>query len=178
MSQECLEEEGQALAFAPALREGYAEPETLSGALATAHSAGIAVDWEAFFEGTAAKAVALPTYAFQRERYWIDSATSPGDPAGSGQAATAHPLLGAEVRVAGGGECLFTGRLSLSTHPWLADHAVAGTVLLPGTAFVDLALSIGAELGAGALEELIQEAPLVLPESGAVQIQSRRGRAR
>jgi len=64
-----------------------------------------------------------------------------------------------------------TGRLSLATHPWLADHAVAGTVLLPGAAFVELALQAGERAGTPALEELTLAAPLILPAQGAVQLQ-------
>src|SRR6185369_12512724 len=66
---------------------------------------------------------------------------------------------------------VLTGRLSLSTHPWLADHAVQGNVLVPGTAFVDLALRAGDEVGTDVLEELLFEAPLILPERGAVALQ-------
>jgi polyketide synthase 12 len=92
-------------------------------------------------------------------------------PRGSGQASADHPLLGASVALAGEERLVFTGRLSLRTHPWLADHAVFETVLLPGTAFVELALRAGAEVGADAVEELTLEAPLIIPAEGAVQIQ-------
>ncbi|MFC5008684.1 SDR family NAD(P)-dependent oxidoreductase, partial [Dactylosporangium cerinum] len=66
---------------------------------------------------------------------------------------------------------LWTGRLSVRTHPWLADHVVAGAVLFPGTGFVELAVCAGQEAGCGALEELTLQAPLVLPPDGAVQVQ-------
>ncbi len=176
--QEAVDAHGaEGVASLGTLRRDQGAPEDFALSLAAAHCAGIALDWEAFFAGAGAKAVELPTYAFQRQRYWIESAAHSGDPAGSGQAAAAHPLLGAEVQLAAGSERLFTGRLSLATHPWLAEHAVNETVLLPGAAFVDLALASGAELGAETLEELIQEAPLILPQSGAVQIQLSVGEA-
>src|SRR5207302_1305903 len=82
-----------------------------------------------------------------------------------------HPLLGAAVELAGRDEWLLSGRLSLETHPWLADHAVLDTVLVPGTAFVELALAAGAKAGCPAVEELTLEAPLVLEEQGSVQLQ-------
>ncbi|MGW8882664.1 polyketide synthase dehydratase domain-containing protein, partial [Streptomyces mirabilis] len=66
---------------------------------------------------------------------------------------------------------LFTSRLSLDSHPWLADHAVFGSVLLPGTAFVELALHAGERVGCAVLDELTIQAPLVLPERGAVILQ-------
>jgi acyl transferase domain-containing protein len=60
-----------------------------------------------------------------------------------------HPLLGAAVELAGGQGLVFTGRLSGRDQPWLPDHAVAGTVLLPGTAFVEMALAAGSRPAAG-----------------------------
>uniref|UniRef100_UPI000524219B polyketide synthase dehydratase domain-containing protein n=1 Tax=Kitasatospora aureofaciens TaxID=1894 RepID=UPI000524219B len=80
-------------------------------------------------------------------------------------------LLGACVSLAGGDEVLLTGRLSVQSQPWLAEHAVGGTVILPGTAFVELAVRAGDQVGCGRLVELTIEAPLVLPETGGVQVQ-------
>ncbi|WP_171134138.1 type I polyketide synthase [Streptomyces sp. Z423-1] len=114
----------------------------------------------------------LPTYPFQHQRYWINPTTdSRTNLSGAGLAAAGHPLLGAAVEVAGTDTHLFTGRLSLQSHPWLADHAVAGTVLLPGTGFLELALQAGHHVDCGTVEELTLEAPLVLPERGGVDVQ-------
>ncbi|MDQ0841386.1 acyl transferase domain-containing protein/thioesterase domain-containing protein/short-subunit dehydrogenase/acyl carrier protein [Streptomyces sp. V1I6] len=169
LAQDCLTEDGAV--FAPALRTGRPETETLTTALAQAHTHGTPLDWQAYFSGTGAQRVDLPTYAFQHERYWIDVPVAPvGDVASAGLGAAEHPLLGAAVELPDSEGLLFTGRLSLQSHPWLADHAVAGTVLLPGTAFVELALHAGQRVGSGLLEELTLEAPLVLPERGALQL--------
>ncbi|MFF7216797.1 SDR family NAD(P)-dependent oxidoreductase, partial [Streptomyces sp. NPDC008238] len=170
MAQECVTDEGSV--FAPALRGGRPEAETVLTALAHLHVRGGAADWEAPFTGTGARRVDLPTYAFQRARYWPDAAHPlPGDAAGLGLAAAGHPLLGASVTLADVDGLVFTGRLSLRSHPWLADHVVFGSVLLPGTAFVELALHAGERAGCPGLAELTLAAPLVLPESGAVQVQ-------
>ena len=173
MAGECLATEERPPALVPTLREGRPEPEAAILALGSAHAAGAKVEWQRFFEGTGAKRVALPTYPFQRKRYWLAAETGGNsDPSASGQVAADHPLLGAIVSVAGEEDgALLTGRLSLATHPWLADHAVGGTVLLPGTAFLELALRAAEQLGAEQVAELTLQAPLVLPESGAVQIQ-------
>ncbi|MGV9292415.1 polyketide synthase dehydratase domain-containing protein, partial [Streptomyces sp. NPDC003719] len=136
-------------------------------ALATAHCHGLPVTWP-----TSAAAVAdLPTYPFQHERFWLHAASGAGDVVSLGQAPAGHGLLGAAVALAEDGMTVFTGRISLSTHPWLADHVVGGSVLVPGTAFVELALHAGDYVSCGLLEELTIEAPLVLDEEDDVSIQ-------
>ncbi|MGK4578842.1 type I polyketide synthase [Kitasatospora sp. HPMI-4] len=175
MAQECVT--GAAVAV-PLLRRDRPEPEAVATALGRLDVVGTRVDWAALYAGTGARLVDLPTYAFQRERYWPQTGTGPvGDVASAGLDAIGHPLLGAAVALADGDGHLFTGRLSTVTHPWLADHAVAGSVLLPGTAFVDLALAAGEQVGCGLLEELTLEAPLVLPEKTPMQLQLRLGAA-
>ncbi len=132
---------------------------------------GVDIDWSGYFAGTGARRVDLPTYAFQRQRYWPERPATTGDARMLGLAQTDHPLIGGAVDLAGGDGVLLTGRLSLRTHPWLADHAVAGSVLVPGTAFVEMAVRAGDEVGCGQLAELTLQAPLVLSEDGAVQLQ-------
>ena len=157
----------------PALREGRDEPEAVLHAIAAAHAAGATVDWRAFFAGSGAAAVSLPTYPFRRRRYWLDPGGESADVGAAGLSSAAHPLLGAALELAGEGEgsTLLTGRLSLSTHGWLADHAIAGQAIVPGTALLELALRAGAEVGLAVVEELTLAAPLGLPEEGSVQLQ-------
>ncbi len=160
---------------APLLRAGRDEPQALLAGLGEAWVRGVDVDWARVFDGSGAQRVALPPYAFQRERYWLTAGPPAGDVAAAGQERAGHPLLGAAVALADSDGRLFTGRLSLETHPWLADHVVAGMAVLPGTAFVELALHAGEQLECGGVRELVLEAPLVLDaRSGAhgrVQIQ-------
>ncbi|WP_242432745.1 SDR family NAD(P)-dependent oxidoreductase [Streptomyces sp. Root1310] len=165
---------GDGLRAVPLLRKDRPEPETLLTGVAQAFTHGVEVDWSAMLPG--GRPVELPTYAFQRRRYWLEDADSAGgDPAALGLTAADHPLLGAAVLLAGDQGALLTGHLSVRTQPWLADHAVAGTVLLPGTGFVELAIRAGDEVGCGRLEELTLEAPLVIPEGGGVPVQVRVG---
>jgi acyl transferase domain-containing protein len=155
--------------FAPALRDGRPEPETFTNGLATLHVNGTDIDWTPLLAG--GRPVKLPTYAFQRKRYWLTADAGAGDLTAAGLGAADHPLLAAAVSLAGGDEWLFTGRLSLASHPWFADHVVFDSVLLPGTAFVELALHAGREAGCEVLEELTLEAPLVLAGDAAAALQ-------
>ncbi|WP_439386195.1 type I polyketide synthase [Amycolatopsis lexingtonensis] len=138
-------------------------------ALAEAHVNGVTIDWTPAFPD--AQVVDLPTYAFQRKQYWPRPATRTGDAAGLGLGAVEHPLLGAAVTLADEDRTVLTGRLSRQTHPWLADHEVLGTALLPGTAFAELAIHAGDHVGCGTVEELTLGAPLAVPATGGVQLQ-------
>jgi acyl transferase domain-containing protein/acyl carrier protein len=172
MARGCLSAEAEQRALlVPALRARRAEGEALVGLLAGAHAHGVGVDWGVLFEGRGACRVALPTYAFQRERFWVRPRVGGGDLSAAGLGAAEHPLLSAAVRLAREDEWLFTGCLSLAAHPWLADHAVFDTVLLPGTAFVELVLAAGARVGCEVVAELTLEAPLVLAGQGVVHVQ-------
>ena len=170
MVRECLPEGSRAVCV-PVLRRDRDEVECFTEAVSRLWAAGVPVDWPGVFTGRDPQRVDLPTYAFQRERYWLESAAGVGDVGGAGLGVTGHPLLGAVVSLAAEGGVVLTGRLSTRSQGWLADHAVAGAVLFPGTGFVELAIRAGDEAGCGHLRELTLQAPLVLPERGAVHVQ-------
>jgi polyketide synthase 12 len=144
--------------------------EALLGALARVHVRGVSVDWAALFP--AARRVALPTYPFQRQRFWLDSSARRGaaDVASAGLSAPGHPLLGAVVDHPDTDAVVFTDLWSVRTHGWLADHAVFGAVVVPATAYLDLALWASDFVGCGGVEELSLAVPLILPDSGDVQV--------
>ncbi|MGN9769232.1 acyltransferase domain-containing protein, partial [Micromonospora sp. SD12] len=173
MAADVLPDDDAVLAVAVQRRD-RPEPQALLHALAELHVHGVPVSWTQWFAETGARRVDLPTYAFQHQRYWPAANRSrTGDVSGAGLGRTGHPLLGATVDLAGDDEMVLTGRLSLATHPWLADHTVSGLTLLPGTALVELAVRAGDEVGLSRLRELTMAAPLVLPETGGVRIQVR-----
>ena len=170
MARQCLSDERDVV-LASALRARKPEVETFASFLGQVHVAGAGVDWSAFYAGTGAQRVELPTYAFQRERYWLSPDVGMGDPATAGLGRLDHPLLAGAVPVGDRDEWVFTGRVSQEAVSWVRDHAVLGAVIMPGTGLVELAVAAGRHVGSATLEELVLEAPLVLDERTAVQVQ-------
>ncbi|HEY7144160.1 MAG TPA: type I polyketide synthase, partial [Streptosporangiaceae bacterium] len=154
------------------LRRGEGSPGRFLASLAEVHVHGGRVDWARVLPPAAV--VDLPTYAFEHQAYW----PAPARPAGADQfglADVGHPVLGGGVELAGGQGYLLTGQLSARTHPWLADHQVAGTVLVPGTLFAEIAIATGAVAGCADISELTLEQPLILPPTSAVHLQAAAG---
>ncbi|MBB4911531.1 polyketide synthase 12 [Actinophytocola algeriensis] len=127
---------------------------------------GVPVDWTPRFP--AASTVDLPTYPFQRTRFWPSTRRRPAEVGTLG-----HPLLTGAVELAGDGGVVFTGRLSADSPEWLADHRLRDRSLFPGTGFVELALRAGDEVGCGTLTDLTFSTPLFLPGHGGVRLQVR-----
>ncbi|MDX3855598.1 polyketide synthase [Streptomyces sp. AK02-01A] len=161
---------GAALAIA-LLRRDQPESRGLVGGLGLLHQTGTRPDWHAFYAGTGARQVELPTYAFQHRRYWVEAAEPRMDATGLGLQPAGHPLLGAALRLGESDEAVFTSRLSVRTHSWLAEHTVDNTAVLPVAALVELAIRAGDEVGCTVLDDLTVETPLVLPADGGVQVQ-------
>ncbi|MEU9356111.1 SDR family NAD(P)-dependent oxidoreductase, partial [Streptomyces griseoloalbus] len=168
MARETLPEHAVTVA---AQRRAAPGETSLVDALARLHGHGVPVDWAGFFAGLGARRVALPTYAFQRRRFWPTEMHPGGGAEAAGLAPADHPLLSGVTELAGSDGHLFTGRLSVGTHGWLADHVVMGAVLVPGTALLELAVHAANSLGCDLVEELTLAAPLVLPARGTVQLQ-------
>ncbi|WP_328585229.1 type I polyketide synthase [Streptomyces sp. NBC_00370] len=173
MARDSLGDAARPVTVVPALRKDTPEETALVTAVGRLHTAGVPVDWRAFFAGTGARRVELPTYAFQRERFW-PAPPGQGTPGGaSGTGGTGHPLLGATLELADGEGLVFTGILSARSCAWLADHTIAGRILLPGTALLDMIVRAADEVGCDRIERLVLAEPLVLPEHGTVRIQIR-----
>ncbi|MFJ4689655.1 SDR family NAD(P)-dependent oxidoreductase, partial [Streptomyces sp. NPDC088789] len=149
------------------LRRDQQDETQLPRSLAEAWIAGAPVDWQHFFP-VDTPAAALPTYAFQRRRFWPE-ALPQTRPRPSGE--PGHPLLNTEIQLADGQGAVFTGDLSPHAHPWLAEHEVSGRTILPGTALLDLALWAGARVGCARVTELVLRAPLVVHPDAEAQLQ-------
>jgi polyketide synthase 7 len=155
----------------PTLGRDDGGPQRFWKSVGQAHVAGVGVNWSAAFADVDARTVGLPTYAFARRRFWLSGSRRTADLRGVGLAAAEHALVGAVVERPDSAGVVLTGRLATSGDPWLADHAVAGVVVLPGAAFVELASRAGDEVGCAVVEELTLLGPLLLPEGAAVRLQ-------
>nr|WP_239104284.1 SDR family NAD(P)-dependent oxidoreductase [Streptomyces sp. SID339] len=154
------------------LHSGRPDDVAFAQAMARLHAVGVDVDWSVLFPADPVPCmVELPTYAFQRERFWLAGRVGGGDAAGLGLVAAGHPLLGAAVEFADRGGCLLTGRLSRSGVSWLVDHEVGGAVLVPGAALVEWALRAGDEVGCAVVDELMLQVPVVVPEGSGLRVQ-------
>ncbi|MBV9450704.1 MAG: type I polyketide synthase [Streptosporangiaceae bacterium] len=168
MTLDCLAELGPAGADAvavPALRPDRSEADMFGAALGAAVAAGVAVDWAAACPG--GMQVDLPTYPFQHGSYW-HRPEGVADRLGLDRGG--HPLAPAVVARPDGQGWSLSGRISPRSQAWLADHAISGTVLLPGAALVELVTAAGARAGHPYVEELTLEAPLTLPAEAAVDL--------
>ncbi|KAF3469467.1 SDR family NAD(P)-dependent oxidoreductase [Streptomyces sp. Tu 3180] len=157
---------GDAL-LVPTLGRDTEENRSLTSALARLHTHGHRVGWDTWFAPTGARRTDLPTYPFQRRRYWLEAAGT----AGADPDSVHHPLVTAAVPLADGDGLVLTGTVSADSRPWLADHVLDGRILFPGTAFLDIALEACAHVGAARVGDLTLNTPLVLPGHGGVQLQ-------
>ncbi|MEU0648276.1 SDR family NAD(P)-dependent oxidoreductase [Streptomyces umbrinus] len=150
------------------LRRGDGGPARLYRSVAEAFVAGVEVSWDAAFPGWDGRWVELPTYAFQRQRYWLNTPDET-----TTRSTSDHPLLDAVIDLpddGGRGGLVGSGRLSSARHPWLAEHVVHGAVLVPGAVLVEMAVWAAHRAGCGVVDELTLETPLVLSRTAEREI--------
>ncbi|WP_330231018.1 HAD-IIIC family phosphatase [Nocardia sp. NBC_00508] len=143
-------------------------PTCLARSLAELYVGGHELDWTRLVPEDGR--VDLPTYAFDERRFWTDSVNR--NAASHGLQDVAHPILGAGVPQPDSGGVTLTGRLSRQQQPWVADHAGPNAVLLPGAALVELAVRAGDEVDSPLVRELVLRAPMLVPDRGALLIQT------
>jgi acyl transferase domain-containing protein len=137
---------------------------------------GLDVHWDRFLTDTPPRVVDLPTYPFQRRRYWIAEPRSTRPPP-STSPGRSRPLLDRTVVLADGEGTASSGTLSTASQPWLADHTVFGQLTVAGVVLVDMAMQAAQAAGAEVLEEFAIDTPLVIPPTGDVEVQVRIGPA-
>ncbi|MFM9700081.1 type I polyketide synthase [Streptomyces europaeiscabiei] len=166
LAGDCVEDDAT---LVPTLSRDTEEGASLTSALARLHTHGHRVDWDSWFAPTGARRTDLPTYPFQRRTYWLESTGA--DTLRTDLEQLGHQLVTAAVPLADSSGVVLTGTVSVQDRPWLADHALAGRVLFPGTAFLDLAMEACAHVGAARITDLTLQTPLVLPEHAGVHLQ-------
>ncbi|MCI3934399.1 type I polyketide synthase [Streptomyces sp. AN091965] len=159
------------------LRKDGTETADVLTALAELHVRGTAVDWTAVLAPPAAAAGAdLPTYAFQHQRYWIESdSTAPAGAEALGATAALHPLLGTVIDVpgdeGGSGGVVLTGRLAPHGPGRLPGPTAAdGTTAIPAAVLLDMLVRAGDEVGCGSLEQVEVDEPLTVPGRGHTHV--------
>ncbi|AQS66338.1 type I polyketide synthase [Streptomyces pactum] len=150
------------------LHRNHNDQHHLHTTLAHLHTTGHTTTWPTTTHTSpnrSSSTAKLPTYPFQHHTHWLTpptTTTASATATALGQGAAHHPFLGAVLDLPEQSTTVFTGQISLDTHPWLADHTIQGTVLLPATAVVDLALHAGDHLGCPVVSELTLHSPLAL----------------
>ncbi|HEY4132962.1 MAG TPA: SDR family NAD(P)-dependent oxidoreductase [Gemmatimonadaceae bacterium] len=160
-----------ACAWLPSLRREHDESTILFGSLAQLYARGVSIDWTAFDADRGRRRVRLPTYPFERQRYW---ATPGASSSRSSRAGAVHPLLDRRLTSAFLTDRVFESELSLESTPWLGEHRVLGAAVLPTTAYLEAAWAAATELHGDAvasLEDFEIFDALVTPESGSVTMQ-------
>ncbi|MGX6606763.1 type I polyketide synthase [Micromonosporaceae bacterium Da 78-11] len=169
MAHQCVTEAGTTVIALQ--RRQRPEAQALIASLAQAYVAGVAVSWAELYAGAADIGPDLPTYGFTRQRYWLDPPNRGGDVRAIGLREVDNLMVGAAVEIGDGGALVLTGRVSLTSFGWLADHRFGDTVVVPGSAVLDIVLEAGVRAGCERVEELMFEAPLVLAPGGELYLQ-------
>ncbi|SFE31920.1 Phosphopantetheine attachment site, partial [Actinopolyspora alba] len=177
MAAQCVPDD-VATRLIPALRAGgdssgqLGEAESFVAALGALHTAGHAPDWDAFYHGSGAKPVLLPTYAFQREHYWLSPPEVVGAGSGVGDVSgeVCRWSLGGTRQVLPAGGAVHALRVGPGVQAYLADHRVFGRVVVPGAFHVSVLLAVAASWWPGrsvALVDVRFVAALVVDEAEA-----------
>ena len=135
----------------PSLRQGRDDEQQLLKSLANLFTSGVEVDWAGFERPFSRRRIALPTYPFQRERFWIEEHKGPkAKPATPNATLSAHPLLGERLDLPLPNEFLFAAQIGPAAQGYLNDHRVYGRAIFPATGYMEIALAAAHEaFGAG-----------------------------
>ncbi|NJP22445.1 MAG: SDR family NAD(P)-dependent oxidoreductase, partial [Hydrococcus sp. CRU_1_1] len=174
MGRSILENQSESKLWLPSLRPGYSDWQQLLESLAQSYVRGITIDWVGFYRDNLCYRVALPTYPFQRQRYWLEntnilkarSKDSPRPPVSPSSRLPSHPLLGQKLR-SPLKNTLFESQLNSNTPAFLKEHRIFQQVIFPGTAYLEMALAAGSIVFKPPtliLENVSIQKTLILPE--------------
>ncbi|HEU4625136.1 MAG TPA: SDR family NAD(P)-dependent oxidoreductase [Steroidobacteraceae bacterium] len=165
---------GEPLGWAVSLRRGRGALEQLLESVAQVYVRGAPLDWERFAAPYRYRKVSLPTYPFQRERYMVDVTPQRARPTAAG-AASETSLLGRRIDSPAFDGAVFATEIGPGTAAEFAlDHRVFGLPILPGTAYLTLAVEAASrvlESDSVALRDVEIREALAVPESGKREVQ-------
>ncbi|MFL6653180.1 MAG: thioester reductase domain-containing protein [Sulfurifustis sp.] len=166
----CLADEGP-VSWVASITPGKDEASVIQKSLAELHALGAPLNWRGYFAPFGGERVALPTYAFQRERYWLEP--MPTRQVGAGLVDAQHQLLGGGVKVAGTEMTMFTTVVASNEPVWVQEHRVMDAVLMPGTAFFEAMRAAGkaTDKAPSDVSDVIILAPMVMPPEVAIRMQ-------
>jgi acyl transferase domain-containing protein/surfactin synthase thioesterase subunit/acyl carrier protein len=141
MAQACLGAKGRSATWIAALNRQRSESESTGDMLVALYLAGHNINWTAVHADAYWRRIPLPTYPFQRKRYWIEEDAVEAEQA-QNVVVRSHPLVGARINSTGK-EVRYEGRYGAQHIAYLADHRVAGTIVLPTTAELEAATIVG-----------------------------------
>lgn len=157
---------------AASLRRGRDDGREMLTGLGVLFARGATVRWDVLRTAQGGKRISLPTYPFQRERYWVEATKQTSIP----DVKSGHPLLGERHELASlPGTHVWERDISLETHPWLGDHRVQGAAIVPATAYIEMAIAAGGDvLGAGSLSarEIENLKPIILHDGVVHRVQA------
>ncbi|HJW11273.1 MAG TPA: acyltransferase domain-containing protein, partial [Albitalea sp.] len=159
---------GSAPTLIPSLRKGRGDWEQMLDALASLYLAGAPLDWRAVAEGGSRRIVELPTYPFQRERYWFQAKRPVAAARGR---ATGHPILGTRLRSAAAA-AIFESQVGADAPAFVRQHRVQDLVVMPATAYLDTLLAAAAELLGServCVDEVTVQEAMLLADDGATR---------
>ncbi|NUO83084.1 polyketide synthase dehydratase domain-containing protein, partial [candidate division KSB1 bacterium] len=133
----------------PSLRKGQSETQQMLKSLGALHVHGAPVDWQSFYREQHVRRIALPTYAFARERYWIEPAAKKPQARSTihdFRSSSLHPLLGQRLRSPLLKAHVFEAQVGIESVSFLQDHRVYGAAVFPATAYVEMALAAANKL--------------------------------
>ena len=175
MARQCLPE--HLGLWLPSLRPEREDWQEILSSLAQLYVHGVPVDWVGFNQDYTRRRVPLPTYPFQRQRYWVEAPKDNGTQAlalaNKPKSSRQHPLLGQKLCLPGTKQIRFQGQISKNFPNWLQDHRVFETTIVPGTAYIEMALAAGAAVRNTeniTVENVVIQKALILPDNGSERI--------
>ena len=171
MSRQCLLEH-QGL-WLPSLRPERGDWQELLSSLAQLYLNGVAIDWVGFEGDFTRRRISLPTYPFQRQRYWVEAPKENGNVTlaltNNVASSSQHSLLGQQLSLPGTKQIRFQSQISKNFPVWLKEHRVFETKIVPITAYIEMVLAAGVAVTKSenlTLENVLILQPLILLENG------------